>query len=143
MLTQKIYSCPCDVTFGRLGVQPLFPQALKQLPQMSNMIFHRSGIDEYVIQEDQYKLVQEVLQEVIHKVHKLRRGVGDPKRDNQTLVEPVASFERCLWYVLLPHWHLPISQFQVDLAEDFRPSQAVEHLLRKGERITILDGLFI
>jgi hypothetical protein len=60
------------------------------------MLFFTLGIDQDVINEDHDKLVQLWHEYRIHQVHEICRSIGESKRHNQILVQPVPGGESSL-----------------------------------------------
>jgi hypothetical protein len=57
------------------------------------MLFFTLGIDQDVINEDNDKLVQLRHEYGVHRVHEMCRSIGEPKRYNQILIQPVPGGE--------------------------------------------------
>ena len=55
------------------------------------MIFDCLRVYQDVVQKDNDKVVQVIGKYVVHQVHKLRRGIGDSKRNNKELVQAPTS----------------------------------------------------
>jgi hypothetical protein len=54
------------------------------------------GVDQDVINEDHDKLVQLWHEHGVHQVHEMCRSIGESKRHNQILIEPVPGEESSL-----------------------------------------------
>jgi hypothetical protein len=63
---------------------------------MLRMLFFTLGIDQDVINEDHDKLVQLRHEHRVHQVHEMCRSIGEFKRHNQILVQPIPGREGSL-----------------------------------------------
>ena len=102
-----------------------------------------SRVHQYIIQKYKDEDVQVFVQQLIHHLHELSWGVGEPKWHHQVLIQAPPRLEGCLLHVLLSYWDLPISGSAINLAEHTGLPQTIKHLLWKWEWIPVLDRLFI
>ena len=96
------------------------------------MLLDIGRIYQNIVQKDKDESVQVVTQEIVHHVHELRGGVGQPKRHYQIFVESQPHLECCLVNVSGSDRYLPISRLPVDLAEHLGIPQPIEHFLGEG-----------
>jgi hypothetical protein len=71
----------------------MIPQSLKHNVEMPFMFFLAVWIDQHVINEDHDKLVQLCHEYIVHQVHEMRGGVGQPEKHHQTLIEAISGGE--------------------------------------------------
>ena len=116
---------------------------MQYFPQVLSVLLDIGKINQDVVQKDKDESVQVVTQEIVHHVHELRGGVGQPKGHYKIFVESPSCLECCLVNVSGPYQYLPISQLEVDLAAHLGIPQLVEHFLREWGRIPILDRFLI
>lgn len=81
------------------------------------MLFFRLGKDEYVINEDDNKLVQVLHENFVHEVHEVGRGIGQSEGHDPVLVQPITSNKCCFGDVLWSNLQLVVSRSQVNLGE--------------------------
>jgi hypothetical protein len=60
------------------------------------MLFFIFGIDQDVVNEDHDKIVQLWHENGVHQVHEICRSIGESKRHNQILIQPVPGGEDSL-----------------------------------------------
>jgi hypothetical protein len=74
---------------------------LQNNSEILRMLLFTLGIDQDVINEDHDKLVQLWHEHGVHQVHKMCRSIGESKRHNQILIQPVpgreCSFRDIFW----------------------------------------------
>jgi hypothetical protein len=68
------------------------------------------------------------------------RGVAEPERHHQELVQAVVGAERGLVYIFRPHAHLVISRPEIKLGEELGAVELVEEFLHHRIRKRVLDG---
>jgi hypothetical protein len=73
------------------------------------MLFLTLGIDQNVINEDNDKLIQLWHKYGVHRVHEMCRSIGEPKRHNQILIQPVPGGESGLRNVFWANLNLMIT----------------------------------
>jgi hypothetical protein len=65
---------------------------------MSFMFFFRLQEYEYVVNEDNYKIVQLFHKHLVHEVHEVGRCICQSKGHDCVLVQSISCTESCLWY---------------------------------------------
>ncbi|KAJ6794229.1 Uncharacterized protein M6B38_231475 [Iris pallida] len=66
------------------------------------MLFLRLRVDQYVIDEDNNKLIQIFMENLVHEVHEYRRSIRQSKRHDQEFKLSILGVERRLGNILLP-----------------------------------------
>jgi hypothetical protein len=85
-----------ESTLTELGIELMVSKSLQDNSEMLHMLFFTLGIDQDVINEDHDKLVQLWHEHGVHQVHEMCRSIGESKRHNQILVQPVPGGEGSL-----------------------------------------------
>ena len=80
---------------------------------MGKVFLFRTGEDENVIEENDYKVIQPIHQDLMHHAHEGGRGVTKPEGQHSVLKMPIARAERTLWYVLLSQTDLMVASCQI------------------------------
>jgi hypothetical protein len=96
---------------------------------MSEVLHPIGTIYQYVIEEDEHKLVKERAEHIVHQGFKGRRRVGQAKRHDEELKEPLVCAERCLLHVLQLHLDLVIPGAQVKPGEECCTPEFIQELL--------------
>jgi hypothetical protein len=88
-------------TLAELGIELMVSKSLQNNSEILRMLLFTLGIDQDVINEDHDKLVQLWHEHGVHQVHKMCRSIGESKRHNQILIQPVpgreCSFRDIFW----------------------------------------------
>ena len=66
-------------TLAELGIKLVLSKLVQDESQVLLMLFFRLGEDEYVINEDDNKLVLVFHEDLVHEVHEVGRGIVQPK----------------------------------------------------------------
>ena len=82
---------------------------------------------------------QKLLKDVIHEVLEASRSIGGTLGTDEVLVVALPTSEGSLPLIPLPDPHLVIGVAKVDLREDLRKVEAVQHFRYEGEGETILN----
>jgi hypothetical protein len=99
----------CDgCALGALDEEDMPSQLGKDHAEMSEMIRPRLAVYQYVIKENEYRAMKERAEYVVHKCLESCRGIAQPERHDQELIQAVVGTERRLVDVLLPHAHLMV-----------------------------------
>jgi hypothetical protein len=82
-----------ESTLAEFGIELMALKSLQNNAEMLCMLFFTLGIDQDVINEDNDKLVKLRHEYGVHQVHKMCRSIGESKRHNQILIQPVPGGE--------------------------------------------------
>jgi hypothetical protein len=115
-------------------------KSLKNNPKVLLMLFSILGVDQDVINEHYDKLVQLRHEYRVHQVHEMCGGIGESKRHNQILIQPVPGRECGLRNVFQADLNLVITQTKIDLSEDCSTSKLIKKNIDAGQGIFVLDG---
>jgi hypothetical protein len=129
-----------ESTLAEFGVELMVPKSLQNNMKMPLMLFFTIGIDQDVVNEDHDKLVQLRHKYGVHQVHKMCRSIGESKRHNQILIQPVPGGESGLRNVLWTDLDLMITRMKIDLGKDFRTGKLIEKNINAGQWIFVLDS---
>jgi hypothetical protein len=116
------------------------PPSARMHTEMLRMLFFILGVDQDVINEHLNKLVQLWHEYKVHQVHEMCRSIGESKRHNQILIQPIPSGEGSLRNVLRPDLDLVITRMKIDLGKDFSTGKLIKKNVDAGQWIFILDG---
>jgi hypothetical protein len=94
-------------------------KSLRYNLKMLLMFFFILGVDQNVINKYHNILIQLWHKHEIHHVHKMCRSIGESKRYNQILIQPIPSGECSFRNVLWTNLHLMITKTEINLGEDF------------------------
>jgi hypothetical protein len=108
-----------ECTLAKLGIKLMVMKSLQNNPKMLLMLFFIPGVDQDVINEYHDKLVQLRYEYRFHQVHEMCRSIGESKRHNQVLIQPVPSRECSLRNIFRMDLDLMITRTKIDLGEDF------------------------
>jgi hypothetical protein len=78
-VTQKFNGIQPKLAFGEFGIQVVVSQSLKNSMEMFRMIFQIFRVDQNVINEDHYELVEFLHEERVHEIHEVCWGIGKTK----------------------------------------------------------------
>jgi hypothetical protein len=104
------------------------------------MLLFTLEIDQDVINEDHDKLVQLRHEYGVYQVHEMCRSIGESKRHNQILVQPVPGRESSLRNIFWTDLDLMITQMEIDLGKDSCIGKLIKENVDAGQWILILDG---
>jgi hypothetical protein len=76
-----------------LGIELMVTKSLQNNSEMLHMLLFTLGIDQDIVNEDHDKFVQLCHEYGVHQVHEMCRSIGESKRHNQILVQPVPGGE--------------------------------------------------
>jgi hypothetical protein len=107
---------------------------------MLPMLFFILGIDQDVINEHHDKLIQLRHEYGVHQVHEMCRSIGESKRQNQILIQPIPGGEGSLRNIFRVDLDLVITLIEIDLGKDFSTGKLIEKNVDAGQWIFILDG---
>jgi hypothetical protein len=129
-----------EITLAEFDIELMVPKSLQNNAEMPCMLFFTLGIDEDVINEDHDKLVQLRHEYRIHQVHEMCRSIGESKRHNQILIQPVPGGEDSLRNVFWADFDLVITRTKIGLGKDFSIDELVKKNVDAGQGIFVLDG---
>jgi hypothetical protein len=107
---------------------------------MLRMLFFIFGIDQYVVNEDHDKLVQLQHEYRVHQVHEMCRSIGESKRHNQILVQPVLGGEDSLRDIFWTDLDLMITRTEINLGKNSCTGKLIIENVDAGQWIFVLDG---
>jgi hypothetical protein len=107
---------------------------------MPHMIFLILGVDQDVINEDHDKLVQLRHEYGIYQVHEMCRSIGESKRYNQILIQPIPGREGGLGNVFRIDLDLMITRSEVDLGKDSCTGKLIEKDVDAWQGVLVLDS---
>ena len=81
------------------------------------MFLHIGKIHQYIVQANKDEAVKVVPQEIVHHIHKLRRGIGKSKKHHQVFEQTPLHLECRLLNVSWSDQYLPIPRLEVGFAE--------------------------
>jgi hypothetical protein len=79
------------------------------------ILFLILGVDQDVINEDHDKLVQFRHEYRVHQVHEICRSIGEYKRYNQILIQPIPGGEGSLRDIFQMDLDLMVTRTEIDL----------------------------
>jgi hypothetical protein len=129
-----------EITLAEFGIELMVPKPLQNNMEMSCMLFFTLVIDQDVANEGNDKLAQLHHEYEVHQVHEMCRSIGEPKRHNQILIQPVPGGESGLRNVFRADFNLVITQMKIDLGKDFCTGKLVEKNVDTGQWIFVLDS---
>jgi hypothetical protein len=107
------------------------------------MLFFILGVDQNVIYEHHYELIQILHEHFVHQVHEIGWSISQSKRHDCVLVQPIPRNERCLGYVTLSNLQLMISRLKINLREYTCTTELVKPIIDPGQWILVLDNHFV
>ena len=110
---------------------------------MLQVLLPSAAVDNNIIKEDQYKISQITMEDVVHARLESCWGIGQSKGHYQKLKIPIVTSEHFLRDILLPHLDLMIPGSQINLGEVFRSPQLIHEFIDPRYRVPILHGLLV
>jgi hypothetical protein len=139
-MTKKVNFLQSESTLAEFGIELMVTKSLQNNPKMLLMLFFIFRVDQDVVNKDHDKLIQLRHEYGVHQVHEMCRSIGQVKRHNQILIQPVPSgqcnFRDAFWKNL----DLMITQMEIDLEEDFSTGKFIKQNIDVGQWIFVLDG---
>jgi hypothetical protein len=114
-------------------------KSLQNNVKMAHMLFFALVIDQDVVNEVDNKLAQLQHEYGVHQIHEMCRSIGEPKRYNQILIQPVPSGESGLRSVFRVNLDLMIARTKIDVAH-FYTGKLIEKNVDAGQWIFVLDS---
>jgi hypothetical protein len=81
---------------AELGIKLMVAKSLQDNTKVLLMLFFILGVDQDVINEDHIKLIQLQHEYGVYQVHEMCRSIGESKRHNQILIQPIPGGESSL-----------------------------------------------
>jgi hypothetical protein len=113
---------------------------LQNNSEMLRMLFFTLGIDQDVVNEDHDKLVQLWHEHGVHPVHEMCRSIGESKRHNQILIQPVPGREGSLRDIFRMDLDLMMTRTEINLGKDSCTGKLIKENVDAGQQILVLDG---
>jgi hypothetical protein len=104
------------------------------------MLLFTLGIDQDVVNEYHDKLIQIRHEHRIHQVHEMCKSIGESKRHNQILIQPIPGREGSLRDIFLTDLDLMITQTEIDLRKDSYTRKLIKENVDAGQWVLVLDG---
>jgi hypothetical protein len=112
---QEFHTFQPEFTFGELSINLMISQTLKDNSEVFDMFFLVFGVDEDIIDKDDYEFVELRHKHEVHEVHELGWGIRETKRHYQELVKTITSGESGFRNVTRLNLDLMITRTKVDL----------------------------
>jgi hypothetical protein len=96
------------------------------------MLFFILGVDQDVINEDHDKLVQLRHEYGVHQVYEMCRSIGESKRHNQILIQPIPSGENSLRNIFQTDLDLMITLMEIDLRKELSTAKLIKKNVDAG-----------
>ena len=112
-------------TLFSLNLETVGAETAKYQLNMLGMFFYCFREDKNVININNDKLIQKVMQNIIHEALESSRGIGEAKWHNLELKEAIASTEGSFIFFTLSYANKFISPSEIYLTIDFGRSETV------------------
>ena len=100
-ITQILYTSNMKQALGGLSKEVIGSESGKNSGHMSEMFFFRFGKDHNIIQINHNINIKKIIKNIIDKVLKRGRSIGEPKRHNQILIAAIFSSKSCQMFITL------------------------------------------
>jgi hypothetical protein len=107
---------------------------------MLRMLFFTLEIDQNVVNEEHDKLVQLQHEHGVHQIHEMCSSIGESKRYNQILVQPVPGREGSLRDIFRTDLDLMITRTKIDHGKDPCIGKLIKENVDAGQWVLLLDG---
>jgi hypothetical protein len=114
------------LTLAKFGIKLVLMQGSQHKPPMFCMLFLGLGIDQDVVNEHHYKLVEELHEHLIHEIHEVGGGIGQAERHYGVLKHTVASGEGGLGNIGFTGLQRMISSAEINLGEHLGSIQLIK-----------------
>ncbi|MBW0498093.1 hypothetical protein O181_037808 [Austropuccinia psidii MF-1] len=104
---------------------------------MSDMLFLRFGKDHNVIQINHNKNIKKILENIIDKILKRGRSIGEPKWHNQVLITAIFSSKSCQMVITLLDSENFLCTTQINPGEDERTIKDIKELINRRDRMLV------
>jgi hypothetical protein len=129
-----------ESTLAEFGIELMVPKSLQNNTEMLCMLFFTHGIDQDDVNEYHDKLVQLQHEYRVHQVYEMCRIIGESKRHNQILIQPIPGGEGNLRNVFRVDLDLMVTQSKIDLGKDFSTGELIEKNIDARQWIFVLDS---
>jgi hypothetical protein len=129
-----------ESTLTELGIELMVSKLLQNNSEILRMLFFTLGIDQDVVNEDHEKLVQLRHEYEVHQVHEMCKSIGESKRHNQILIQPVPGREGSVKDIFRTDLDLMITRTEIDLRKDPGTGKLIKENIDAGQWILVLDG---
>src|SRR4051812_8362663 len=102
-----------ELTLAELSINLMLTKCPQHYPQVTIMLLFRFGIDQNIIDEHHKKLVKVLHKDLIHEIHEVSRGIGQPKRHHRVLIVTIPSLKCGLWNIRFSNLQLMITRSKV------------------------------
>jgi hypothetical protein len=132
-----------ESTIAELGIELMVMKSLQNHSEMLRMLFFTLEIDQDVINEDHDKLVQLRHEYKVHQVHEMCMSIGESKRHNQILVQPIPGGEGSLRDIFRMDLDLMIARTEINFEKDSCTGKLIKENVDAGQWIFVLasDGI--
>src|SRR3954470_23200787 len=110
---------------------------------MLSMIIFTLGIDQNIINEHNYKLIQIIMKDPIHILHEYTRCISNTKRHNRILIMTIPCPKSSLLNILRLHTNLMIPRPQINLAKHTSSNQLIHQIINPWKWILVLNRYFV
>jgi hypothetical protein len=107
------------------------------------MIFPSLGKNQYIIKENQDKLLQMRLEDIIHQAIERRWGISQPKRHDRKLIVPKPSPKSHLGNITIFDLNLVIPRPQIYLRKHRRTLDPINQVFHSRDLVLILHRSLI
>ena len=128
-MPQELYFFLCKFTFVGLGIQMMLPKLSKHFLEKLFMLLQCSRINEYVVNKDDYPIIQKFMKDVIHHLHERGSSITQPEGHNQVLKGTKPSAYCCLWFISLSHPNLMKPSLEINLGENCSAFYRIEQII--------------
>jgi hypothetical protein len=139
-MAKKWYFLQPKLTLAKLDIKLLVIKALQDNTKVLLMLIFILGVDQDVINEDHYKLVQLRHEYRVHHVHEMCKSIDESKRHNQILMQPIPGGESSHTDVFRMDLDLMVTQMKIDLRKDLHIGKLIKKDVDAGQRVLVLDG---
>jgi hypothetical protein len=132
-VTKKGYLLQPECTFVELGIELMVVKSLQNNIKMLLMLFFILGVEQDVVNENHDKLVQLRHEYGVHQVHEMCRSIGESKRHNQILIQPIPGGEGSLRDVFQMDLDLMVTRTEIDLRKDLSTGKLIKKNVDAGQ----------
>jgi hypothetical protein len=132
-VTKKGYLLQPECTFVELGIELMVVKSLQNNIKMLLMLFFILGVEQDVVNENHDKLVQLRHEYGVHQVHEMCRSIGESKRHNQILIQPIPGGEGSLRDVFQTDLDLMVTRTEIDLRKDLSTGKLIKKNVDAGQ----------
>jgi hypothetical protein len=137
---KKAHSVLAKLTLGGLDLEASSIQGVQHKTYMLHMLLSRFAEDAAIVKENHHKLVQVRLQDIVHQLHKSRRGASETKGEDFKGIETIPSPEGSSILTVRVYLHLVITTPEVQGSEELGTMKSVQQLIDAGKRVFVRDS---